>query len=358
MVLKCSLSILANIAKVEFSWITIFVCCIIVEIILSLLLQLLWRLKYVIAWDYSKLSFYFRTSSDSIQEQEAVAAPEDLTDDGPVQEEESKLTQRNLRWLFWNTISRFVVHLSVLVLRFLELYLSAGLLLCIIIVAIQQVVRQQLSGKPVSHLAVSWVVSMTVWQSVGCRLVRFQLKTQISNVQLYSEHPRLSKRLWPNSEIGELVNWTVRLSEDVWICQSKMGYFRLSMMAMVFLLTLRYLQLLSTSVYGAPQQYQTCCYWYNDTVALPSSYHVCSNALLCIAPAELYTRILMCSVSVLFEELRIWRKHCIIYRGDQRLSLHLPWVVWFTVSWHMMFVHLIQIQSVSLSGDQPASESQ
>jgi hypothetical protein len=72
---------------------------------------------------------------------EAAAATE-LTDDGtkPSKEDEkSQLTHKNLRWLFWSGLGHFIVAMSGVVLRLVELYLPTGLLLCILIVALQQV---------------------------------------------------------------------------------------------------------------------------------------------------------------------------------------------------------------------------
>ena len=76
------------------------------------------------------------------QRQTEEEAPVELTDDGTMHEEESELTQRNLRWLFWNGLRRFIVQLSNLVVRAIELYLPSGLLLCIFIVAIDQVMNE------------------------------------------------------------------------------------------------------------------------------------------------------------------------------------------------------------------------
>ncbi|XP_062503663.1 piezo-type mechanosensitive ion channel component 1-like isoform X2 [Corticium candelabrum] len=79
------------------------------------------------------------TIAPETTQEASVQASADLKDDGSLQEEEPELTHQNLRWLFWNALSRFVVRLTAVVLRILELYLSSGLLLCIFIVAIQQV---------------------------------------------------------------------------------------------------------------------------------------------------------------------------------------------------------------------------
>lgn len=86
-------------------------------------------------WSANVLNF---RAPETTQEA-SVQASADLKDDGSLQEEEPELTHQNLRWLFWNALSRFVVRLTAVVLRILELYLSSGLLLCIFIVAIQQV---------------------------------------------------------------------------------------------------------------------------------------------------------------------------------------------------------------------------